>query len=197
MWNCGEIYLALIYRTRATLPVSKEPLSAWYFLFFTPNVDSFVVVLSLESMFEYSNPVLTGIILGMSLGNSLEYLIDSISHIHWCGHWIETWKFLWRFNWVPYLLFSWLGTWHNTWYSDGTFTWQLYGQVSWGISRISFVLLFDSTLEALFEYYTGFNFIQFIVDIPLGSKVRHPDLFGSPSQATISAPPSGSGLGFP
>ena len=39
------------------------------FLIFTPNVASFAVVISLESLFEYPNPGLTGIILGMSLGN--------------------------------------------------------------------------------------------------------------------------------
>ena len=32
--------------------------------------------------------------------------------------------------------------------------------------------------------------LQFIVDIPLGSKVRYPDLVVSPLRATLSVPPS-------
>ena len=34
--------------------------------------------------------------------------------------------------------------------------------------------------------------LQLIMDIPPGSKVRHPDLMVSPLQATIAVPPSGS-----
>ena len=35
------------------------------------------------------------------------------------------------------------------------------------------------------------------MDIPLGSKLRYPDLVGSPSRATLAVPPSRSGLSFP
>ena len=35
------------------------------------------------------------------------------------------------------------------------------------------------------------------MDIPIGTKVRYPDLVGSPSRATLAVPPSGSGLRFP
>ena len=35
------------------------------------------------------------------------------------------------------------------------------------------------------------------MDIPLGSKLRYPDLVGSPSRATRTVPPSRSGLSFP
>ena len=51
MCNCVETYPVLIFITRAILPVFKAPLSAWYFWIFTPNVDSFAVVLSIESLF--------------------------------------------------------------------------------------------------------------------------------------------------
>ena len=197
MYNCGEIYSVLISRTRAILPVFKAPLLEWYFWIFTSDVASFAVAISLEYLFEYPNPGLNGIILYMSLGNTLWCLLDSIWHINWCGAWIRTWQLLWHFNWVPSLLFSWLVTWHTNWHADRTFTWQLSGQVSWVISRIAFVSLCYSPLESLFESYSWSNLIQLILYIPLGSKVRYPDLVGSPLRATLAVPPSGSGLRFP
>ena len=158
---------------------------------------SFAVVLSLESLFKYPNPGLTGIILGMSLGNSIGSLLGSISHIHWCDPWIDTWQFFWRFNWVPSLLFVLLGTWHTNWHADVTFNSQLYGQVSWRISGIVFVILFYSPLEALFESDSWYNFLWLVVDVPLVSKVRYTYLVGSPLRATLAVPHSGSVLMFP
>ena len=70
------------------------------------------------------------------------------------------------------------------------FTWKLSGKVSWGISRIDFILLFFSPLEALFEPESWYTVLQLIMEIPTGSKVRYPDLVGSPSQATLLVPTS-------
>ena len=94
------------------------------------------------------------------------------------------------------MLLSRLVTWHTNWHADDTFTWKLSGQVSWGIYRIAFVLLFDSPLEALFDSDYWSNLLQLIVDTPLGSKVRYPDSVGSPLQATLAMPPSRFGLRF-
>ena len=135
----------------------------------------FAVVLSFEFLFKYPNPGLTGIIICMSFGNPFLYLLDSIWNINLCCHWIGTWKSLWLSNWVPFLLFSWLGTWRTNWHFEGSFNWKLSGQGSWGISWIVFLLLFDLTLEALFESDSWYNFFQFIVDISLGSKVGYPN----------------------
>ena len=133
----------------------------------------------------------------MFLENPPGCLLDSISHMHWCGPWIGTWKFLWHFNWVPSLQFIWLGTWHTNWHDYETFTYQLYGQVSWGISRIAFVhFFFNSPLRDLFDSDSWSNFLQLIVYIPLGSKVRYSDLVGSSSWDTLVVPPSGYGLRF-
>ena len=106
---------------------------------------------------ESPNTGLNGIILAMSIGNTLVYLIDYIWHINWCVTCIGTWKILWHFNWVPSLLLSCLGIWNTDWKADGNFTWKLSGQVTWGISRIVFILLFVSPLQALFESYSWYN----------------------------------------
>ena len=50
--------------------------------------------LPLGSPFDSPNPVLIGIILCMSLVNTLGSLIDYIWHINWCGPWIGTVKLL-------------------------------------------------------------------------------------------------------
>ena len=57
MWNCGEIYPVLIFRTRAIVS---------------------------------TNPGLTGIILGMYIGDTLLTLLDFIWHINWYSPWIDT-----------------------------------------------------------------------------------------------------------
>ena len=82
IWNCREKYPVLIFRIRATIPIFKAPLLAWYFFVFTLKIASFAVILSLEFLFECQNPGLTGITIGTSLGNLLVSLLDSIFHIH-------------------------------------------------------------------------------------------------------------------
>ena len=149
------------------------------------------------SLLDSPNPGLTGIILDMSLSNPLGSLIDYIWHINWYAPWIGTWKVLWYFNWVTSLLFSWIGPWNTYWQDDGTFTWELSRQVYWGISRISFVLLFFLPLEALFDSGSWSNVLQFNGEIPPGSKVRYPDVVVSPLRATLVVPPSGSCPKFP
>ena len=125
--------------------------------------------------------------------------------------WIPAWlyledQFLWYFAWhlvitltpqVPSLLFICLGTCHADWNTDGTFAWQLYGQISWGIYRIDFVLLFLSPVGALFDSYSWNNFLQFIMDIPPGSKVTYPDLVGNLLRYTPAVPTSVSCPIFP
>ena len=132
----------------------------------------------------------------MSLGNPRGSLSDSIWHSNLCFSWIGAWKFLLHFKWVPSLLFSLLGTWHTNWHAYGNFNCKLSGQVSLGISKIAFVLLFDSPLEALFDSDSWSNFLQLILDIRLQSKIRYPDLVGSTSQAKVVVPPSVYGLRF-
>ena len=51
------------------------------------------LVLPLGSPLEPPNPVITVIILDMSLGNHLGSLLDFIFHINWCGPWIGARKF--------------------------------------------------------------------------------------------------------
>ena len=48
----------------------------------------------------------------------------------------------------------------------------------------------------MFDSYSWYKLIQLIVDIPLGSKVRYPDLSCSPLQSTLAVPPSWYGLRF-
>ena len=52
-------------------------------------------------------------------------------------------------------------------------------------------------LGGLLDYYHGGPVgLQFILDIPRGSKVKYPNSFGSPLQATIVVTPAGSGVKF-
>ena len=57
-------------------------------------------------------------------------------------------------------------------------------------------IFFNSPLRDLFDSDSWYNFLQLIVYIPLGSKVRYSDLVGSSSWDTLVVPPSGSGLRF-
>ena len=124
-------------------------------------------------------------ILDTSLGNHIGPLLGSIWHINWCVPWLGAWEFLGNSNWVPYWVFSWIDTWHVNQHNDGTFTWNIYGQVSWDISRISYVLLFDSPLGDLFGSEFWYNVLKLIVDSPPQSIGRCPDLVVSPLQDTL------------
>ena len=53
---------------------------------------------------------------------------------------------------------------YTGWNADRIFTWKLSGQVSWGISRIAFVLLFVSPLADLFDPEPWYNILQLIVE---------------------------------
>ena len=100
-------------------------------------------------------------------------------HVSCKSSWIHAWLYLeyqlvWSLYWhsvIPLTiqlghLFANDLTWHLA--NKLSFTSKLAGQVSWGLSRISFVLLFLLSLKYLFDSDYWYNFLRLIMIIPPG-----------------------------